>query len=486
MLKPKSTVVCCLGLVAALSLLPVRAADWLHAGFLYDDYKLTLDSGYRTEAFGPLFYYQEKESEKTLGLPPLFSDVRDPEVEEHLYDFGYPVLTYRRYGGEWRWQFFQLISFAGGKNGDEQHAKRDTLFPFYFHQSSEEPGESYTAVVPFYGHLKNRLFRDDIFFVMFPVYSETRKADVVTDNYLYPFVDVRHGNGLHGWQVWPFIGREHKDVTTKTNGFGDAITIGGHDSLFVMWPFYFNDLAGIDTENPQSTHAFLPIYDIFRSPQRDSTTVIWPFFSHITDREKKYKELETPWPLIVFARGEGKTTSRVWPFYSQAHTEFLESDWYFWPIYKFNRAHADPLDRKRTRIFFFLYSDTIQKNTETGASERLINSWPFFMYRHEYNGNSHLQVLALLEPFLPNNKSVARDYSPIWSIWRTEKNPKTGAASQSLLWNLYRHESAPASKKCSLLFGLFQYQSGTEGKRLRLFYIPVMKTKPVSVKAEVK
>jgi hypothetical protein len=37
----------------------------------------------------------------------------------------------------------------------------------------------------------------------------------------------------------------------------------------------------------------------------------------------------------------------------------------------------------------------------------------------------------------------------------------------------------PVSKKCSLLFGLFQYQSGSDGKRLRLFYIPVVKTKPL-------
>jgi len=62
-------------------------------------------------------------------------------------------------------------------------------------------------------------------------------------------------------------------------------------------------------------------------------------------------------------------------------------------------------------------------------------------------------------------------------VWRSEKNAKTGATSQSLLWNLYRHEAAPASKKCSLLFGLFQYQSGVAGKRVRLFYIPVVRTK---------
>ena len=84
---------------------------------------------------------------------------------------------------------------------------------------------------------------------------------------------------------------------------------------------------------------------------------------------------------------------------------------------------------------------------------------------------------SIIEPMLPNNKSIERDYSPVWSIWRAESDPKTGAASQSLLWNLYRRDVTPASQKCSLLFGLFHYQSDTTGKRLRLFYIPVARSK---------
>jgi hypothetical protein len=206
--------------------------------------------------------------------------------------------------------------------------------------------------------------------------------------------------------------------------------------------------------------------------------VIWPFFSHVTDREKKYSEWQTPWPLVEFTRGEGKTTSRIWPLFSQSHNANLESDFYLWPVYKYNRFHDTAVDRARTRILFFLYSDTIQKNIETGAAQRRIDFWPLFTHRSDYDGSSRLQIFSILEPLLPGNRSVERDYSPIWSIWRAEKNPRTGAASQSFLWNLYRREVTPAARKCSLLFGLFQYQSGSEGKRLRLLYVPVVKTKP--------
>ena len=134
-LNLKRFAICCLG-SAVVWLGQARAADWLHAGLLYDHFQLTLQPGERTEALGPFFYTQESDTEKTWAIPPLFSEVKDPAVELHEYDFVYPVLTYRRYGTEHRWQLMQLLSFAGGENQAEQKAKRFTLFPLYFRQTS--------------------------------------------------------------------------------------------------------------------------------------------------------------------------------------------------------------------------------------------------------------------------------------------------------------------------------------------------------------
>jgi len=468
-------------LCGALVLLGVASdgfgAEPLHAGFLFDHFDLTLDLGERTEAAGPFFYSEQKETQHLWALPPLFSWTRDPGIDSEEIDFAYPILTYDRYGEQYRWQLFQLISFAGGPSQEEKAVDRFTLFPFYFQQRSSNPEQNYTALMPFYGHLKNRLFKDEMYFVMFPLYGQTRKKDVVTDNYLYPFFHLRHGDGLTGWQFWPFYGREHKEVTSRTNGFNEVETVGGHDKQFVLSPLFAEQTTGIGTTNLTWTQTSFPAYSIQRSARRDVTTVLWPFFSRIDDREKKYREWQTPWPFVVIARGEGKTTTRFFPLFSRAHNATLESDFYLWPLYKYNRIHSDPLDRKRTRILLFLYSDINAKNTETGAFERRTDFWPFFTRRHDFNGNTRLQILAVLEPYLPNNRSIERDYSPVWSFWRGENNPKTGSASQSLLWNLYRRQSTPGSKKCSLLFGLFQYQSDTEGKRVRLFYIPMGKTK---------
>jgi hypothetical protein len=448
------------------------------AGFIFDQFQLTLEAGQRTEAAGPFFYSEQKESESTLAVPPLFSEYRNEAVENSEFDLLYPFLTYERYAGEWRWQFFQLFSFAGGRQADDFQTHRFTLFPIYFQQRSLDTNLVYTAVVPFYGHLKNRLFRDEIFFVMFPIYGQSRKQDVVTDNYFYPFVHVRRGDGLHGWQVWPLVGSEHKVLTTVTNGFGDVTTVGGHDQSFVLWPFWLSQDNGLGTENPEKSRASIPAFAVTRSPNRDATTVLWPFFSWIDEREKKYHEWEGPWPFVIFTRGEGKTTSRVWPVFSQSHNATIESDSYIWPVYRYKRIHSDPLDQRSTRIAFYLYVGITEKNTETGAEKKRRDMWPFFTWRRDFDGNSRLQIFAPIESILASNRGIERNWSPLWSLWRVEKNARNGRVSDSLFWNLYRREAAPGRKKISLLFGLFQYQRDGDDSRTRIFYVPVPHPQP--------
>lgn len=479
---PERLLIRFLSLLFALAI-PVHrgfAGEGLDFGPLFDEFPSTLAPGDRVEALGPLFYWEQREAQRMWGAPPLLSRTWDPATDFNEVDFAYPIMTYRRFGTEHRWQFLQIFSFAGGHDQQARDSRRLTLFPVYFQQRSADSNRNYTAVFPFYGHLQNRVLRDEIFFVMFPFYGQSRKKEVFTENYLFPLFHWRHGGGVSGWQFWPLAGREHKDPSIRTNGFGDMELSEGYDEKFFLWPIYFNRESRLGTENPQKELAMLPFFDYQRSPRRDLTSVIWPLFIHITDRQNQYSEWQVPWPLIVFARGEGKTTTRVWPFFSHARNTNLESAFYLWPLYKYKRLHSDAVERERTRIVFFLYSDIRQKNVETGAAERRIDCLPLFTHRRELDGSTRLQIFSPLEPFLPFSKNIERDYSPLWSVWRAENNPRTGAASQSLLWNLYRREVTRESTKCSLLLGLFQYQSGSAGKRLRLFHIPVIKTRPAT------
>lgn len=452
------------------------AADRLGSDNYYRKLALAETAGDTIDPAGPLFYQKSSETTRIWASPPLFSYTLDTPTDFEEFDFLYPLLSYDRFGTEYRFHIFQVFNFSGGQTQSETNVHRFTLFPLYFQQRSKIKELNYTALLPIYGRLKNRLFRDEVRFVMMPIWVQSRKRDVVTDNYFYPIFHLRHGDGLKGWQVWPITGHEHKEVTIKTNAWGEGELAGGHDRRFVLWPFYVKAASGIGTTNPVMQSAILPLYSRLRSPNRDSTTFPWPIgYTKTVDREKKYTEIGAPWPLIVFANGEGKHTRRVWPFFSQSSNGTLESDFYLWPIYKFNGIKADPLERKRTRILFFLYSDIVEKNTETGQARVRKDLWPLFTARKDFNGDRTFQALSILEPLSPNNKSINRNYSPIWALWRTESVAATGARSESVLLNLYRREMAPDHIKLSLLFGLFQYQSSPEAKGWRVFYLPMGK-----------
>jgi hypothetical protein len=465
----------CLGVVVSRGVAAEGLPDDpFNSGPIYDRFRLTLEPGTRSEWAGPLYFRQEAGDRSGWGIPPLVTWEANSGTDSAELDILYPLLTYDRFGSESRWQLFQWLNFSGNRSFDDSDKRRFSLFPFYLQQRSSNPTNNYTAVIPFYGHLQNRFFRDEVHFVLMPLYVQSRKGEMITDNYVYPFFHLRHGPGLRGWQFWPVMGSEHKSVTQRTNHWDEVEELPGHEKFFAAWPFFFKERAGIGTTNEQRSLALVPVFSSEHSALRDSVGFPWPLgFRRTEDREKQYREWDAPWPFIVFARGKGKHTDRVWPIFSQSRTPEVETDFYAWPLYKSGRVHASPYDRDFRRILFFLYSDLRERNLDTREELRRRISWPLFVARREYDGRRRVQVLALLEPFLPTSRSIERDYSPVWSVWRSEVNPKTGASSQSLLWNLYRRDRTPEVRKCSLLFGLFQYQTGSAGRRTRLFYIPL-------------
>jgi hypothetical protein len=444
----------------------------IHLGPILDQFPSVFTHGRTTEAFGPLIGFERSGSSSLFRFSPVFSLYRDSAVEQTEAEVLYPVISFDRFGAEYRFHIFQLISWSGGESVRGGDVKRTTIFPFYISQRSPRPEDNYTAVIPFYGHLKNRFFRDEVFFVMLPLYVESTKRGMLTRNFLFPFFHVRSGAGVSGWQFWPLYGTEHKEPTTSTNHWGDTVVSPGYDKKFVLWPFYFNNTFGVGT-NQQKQFVLLPFYTSQVSSNRVSKSYGFPIgVTHTIDRDAKYEEWDAPWPLVEFAKGEGKQTRRVWPFFSQAKTPTAQSDFYAWPIYKYNRITAAPLDRERTRILLFLYSDILEKNTTNNTSFHRRDFWPLFTWRKDHKNNTRLQILSILEPILPGNKSVERLYSPVYSLYREEHNGANGDQSKSFLWNLYRSERHGEIRRQRALFGLFQREKNADRTRWRIFFIP--------------
>jgi len=100
------------------------------------------------------------------------------------------------------------------------------------------------------------------------------------------------------------------------------------------------------------------------------------------------------------------------------------------------------------------------------------DAWPLFTWRRDHDNSTRLQVLSIIEPLLPGNKSIERDYAPIYSIYREEHNGKTGESSRSVLRNLYRSEDGGETRRQSALFGLFHREKTADRTKWRIFFIP--------------
>jgi len=486
-----------IGLTVAWALLApaTRAAGYAAAGPLWQEFRLTLEPGERAEALGP-FWSRETIWERippdltdplappndlspiqvqavTVAIPPIYSVHRRRDIEALQFHFLYPIFTYSTYGAEHRLQILQIFSLAGGREATGGDTERFTLFPFFFSQRSTDPALNYTGLIPFGGHVQNRLYRDEVRWVMWPIYVHTRKKDVITDNFVVPFVHVRHGDQLTGWQFWPFYGTEHRTPHWTTNMFGDREFMGGLDRRFVLWPFYSRSALETGTTNEARQHGLLPFYNVETAAAYDRAEYFLPlgwaqFDNHVTG----YRQRSIAWPFFIYGRGPQVTVDRVFPFYGHTRTPDLQSTLVLWPLYRQKHKETADLDFQRTSVMFFLYTDSMLREKPTGRVKRRTDLWPFFITRRDLDGNERFQMLALIEPLLVNNPGIERTWAPVWSVWRSAKNPKTGAASQSLLWNLYRHESAPGTRRTSLFFGMVRHETTPAGSHWRWFWIP--------------
>jgi hypothetical protein len=446
-------------------------------GPLAHEFQMTLESGRRREVVGSLFSTEAGQDWQRWAVSPFMRYSVNHGIDSTEFDLLYPLITYDRYGAEYRLRLLFFTTFGGGQNQEEEQARRFTLFPWIFWQRSANPDENYAAVFPLHGRIKNRMNRDEAWWTAWPLYIGSRRKDVVTHNYLYPLVHVRRGDHLKGWQVWPLLGSERQDPAWRTNDYGDLTLVPGHRKSFALWPVHFSQDLGLGTTNIQTHRMFLPFYSYSHSPAGDSRSWLWPFFNVIHNREKDYREYQMPFPFVVFTRGPGETTDRVLPFYSRSVSPTAESGFLLWPLYKVNRIKAPPLLRERNRLMFFLYSDVRETNTLRQTVHRRVDLWPLVAYRRDHEGRERWQAPALIESFLPQNRAVDHVYSPLWAVWRQEHNPEANASSQSLLWNFYRRDHSPTSTKVSLCFGMFQYQSSPGGRRLKLLFVPLSRAK---------
>ncbi len=437
------------------------------------DYRYAPDVEYSSlHVLGPLLKFERKKREYELAARPFFFRAAD-DAGASFQEILYPVSSSKKEPDQASFQVLKLLNSDFGAS-DKGSDNEFMVFPFVFYGQDENRG-NYFALFPFGGKIYNHFWRDEIRFALFPLYGRTLKDQTVTTNYLWPFGATIEGPGEAGLKVWPFYGRSEK--------------IGVYRKRFYLWPVFSRYDLKLDSDNPVHHRAAFPFYIAEDSPLQSTRTVLWPFFSHIENREKNYEEWNFPLPLVRVTRGDYKHGNRFLPFWADETIGSNRKRWFLWPIYKIEQTSTEVIERRRDRILYFLYSDLEEtvKKQGTPRKER-VSLWPLFTYQ-KIDGVSHFHTLSLLEPFLPESLGVERNWSPLWRFYQVKWDGQGNEVS-TFLWNLYWKErrgddlalevfpfvtyldKSESGRDVSFLKGLFRYRSGEQGRRINLLYLP--------------
>jgi len=436
------------------------------------DYRVSEIEGYTSlNILGPIINIDRMGPERELALRPLYSrrwlDPGDYVSSEFLY----PVASKKKTSDQSLFQGLRLLNWDFPAHEEEEEEFQ--LFPFIFSGTDEERGR-YFAFFPIGGKIYNLFGRDEIRFTLFPLYSVTQKKDTTITNVLWPFFASIRGENERGIKFWPLYGSSRKK--------------GVYDKKMFLWPIFFRYDLGLDTANPLQRRTVFPFYLSDESPHYSSRIYLWPFFRHIEDRQKDYELWEFPWPIFRIARGSYREATTFLPFYANERIGNEKKRWYLWPLYKIEERQVEGYERRRSRVLFFLYSNMEEKLYIQGAQpKKRVALWPLFTYER-IDGVSRFYTLSLLEPILPEQDGIRRNWAPLW--WIYQKQWKGPDLVESFLWNLYWRQKRGddlawelfpllsyssqeiKGKDFRFIKGLLRYRSGPQGKTLNLLYLP--------------
>lgn len=390
-------------------------------------------------AAGPLVFRQPSpEGGCVEGFRPVFLRWRAPNGRTEEATVLYPIFVYRTYGDTYEWSLFQLVNRYGrGPASPRPPVEGETLdlWPFYFSKSGPTPADSFHALIPLGGTLKNRFTYARISFVLFPLYVQMAKEGYVTTSTPWPFIRVTRG-AEHGFALWPLY-----ETDTRP---------GAWSRRFSPWPLVWSAITEPPPGSPPGTAptrstGFLPFYASVRGPGLTSVDWLWPFFGY-TDRggPDPYHEVRYCWPFFVQGRGPNEYRNRWGPFYTHSNVAGLDKIWSPWPLVKRERWREGQLAMSKVQLLYFLYWRGEERSVSNPAAAPAYTAhyWPFLSVWSNGAGRREWQAPSPFSVFFPNNREVKAGWTPLLAICRHSVQPD-GSSRTSLLWNAVAWERRP-------------------------------------------
>ena len=164
----------------------------------------------RVDGIGPFYSQSESPEGREWTFRPLFSYRENIKEKTEEWEYLYPLGSYKKTPEGTQRRFIPFYSSFTPAFKEEEKDQRDNvdLFPVFWGKDKE--GNSYGGVFPFGGTFRGRFARDEIQFVLWPLYTRVREGETKTHNILWPIFSFTEGGKRSGFRVWPLYGQEKK------------------------------------------------------------------------------------------------------------------------------------------------------------------------------------------------------------------------------------------------------------------------------------
>lgn len=383
------------------------------------------------ESVGPLIFRKPAlEGGTVSGFRPFFVRTEDTEGTTTVATVLYPVFIYRADSDNYKWTILNLITGSGPKQEVttiySDRTKGFDFWIFWFSRDTGSPETSYRAFFPIAGTIKNRFGKDQLSWVIWPLYFQVKKNGAVSTYTPWPFIQTVHGTE-HGFALWPLYGQRDKPDTF-------------HHSFF-LWPLGWNNTIQPPEDAPAGTpptqqFGFLPFYTRERKDHFINEDFVWPFFGY-TDRTlpNRYHEMRYFWPFLVQGRGDDRYVDRWGPFYTHSVIKGMDKTWIMWPLVRQARWIDADIAQKKTQFLYLIYWSQQQRSLTNPAAAPADRThiWPLFSKWDNGAGRRQFQLFSPFDVFFPDNDNVRETWTPLFAIYRSDQR-------------------APDDKRWSLLF----------------------------------
>lgn len=430
----------------------------------------SIDGYPKTKALGPLLERSEGPEESSFSaFRPFYSISEFPSHEIVRREFLWPFAYVRNFKQQRAWH---VLIMAHGTNfdvDDRDSRYRIRILPFYF-QGRSAHGENYLAFFPLAGRMHETLGRDQVDFVLFPIWMRHSVNEVVTNEWLFPIISRTTGPRDSRFRVFPFYGSSERE--------------GQYSKRFVLWPIW-TQAEWYRDGHSGSGYILFPLWGRTETELESTWYVLPPFFRFT--RGDKRDLTHAPWPIYQRIVGDNIDRLYIWPLWGRHNTPNRESMFFLWPLAQTERIDRGHTEKTRTRVvpFYYHYREDWKSapREEDDNISRYFKLWPLLSYERD-GDDSQFNTLSLWPGRDPGQ--IERNWAPLWSIYT--RSTTADRSESELLWGIYRSEQredwssrtifplaswnrGPEKRGWSILNGLAGYQKNGKSSSWQFLYL---------------